>query len=142
MIQIKKTSLIILVFLFVASLYSAIESKTKSASSFSLANSPNCQLQASSSQAIQSINNFSHLRGFLIMSLIALFAFEPRRYLKAFIFVFSLSLLTELLQMWSPSRHCRLTDFIPNFLGYIIASVIFYLFLQLKGLLKRRGSER
>ncbi len=61
------------------------------------------------------------------MSLIALLCFKRQPSRKAFLFVFGLTSATETLQMWSLSRHCRLTDAIPNFMGLFLAIATLWL---------------
>jgi len=63
---------------------------------------------------------------------IYLFGFS--KYLKTGIFVGLLTFVTEFLQMWSPSRNCRLTDLIPNYMGFAFAVMIVVAFIGVKKL--------
>lgn len=115
-----------LVVLVVLSVYSAISPKGE-AQDFSFQNSPSCDFSVSSDRINNGLNNFAHLKGFFFMSLIAFFAFRKRPVLGTFLFVFGLTFVTEALQMWSLSRHCRFVDAIPNFLGFALAMGIMWL---------------
>lgn len=117
--------------LAVLSAYSAISPKGPT-QDFSFQNSPACDLSVSSARIQSGFSNFAHFKGFFFMSLIALFAFKRRKAFNAFLFVFVLTFTTECLQMWSLSRHCRLTDAIPNFMGLTLAIGIFWLISKAK----------
>lgn len=99
--------------------------------SFSFTNQPIFDLSLSAERLILSAKNFNHVRGFFVMSLMALLFFQNRRYLYTTAFVLALSFITELLQAWAPTRHARILDFIPNLMGLVAASVIFWLASQL-----------
>ncbi len=129
--------LIALFGLTILSIYSAISPKGP-IQDFSFKNLPTCDLSISRDRIHAGLSNFAHIKGFFFMSLIALFAFRRRQILKVLLFVFGLTIVTECLQMWSLSRHCRLTDAIPNFMGLILAIGILWLASRLRSFLKRR----
>jgi len=128
---INKFSLILLILFSFLSLKSSIGTKKDSDLSFSFNNTINCQFSVILAQTLYSFSNKAHIKGFLVMSLLAIIGFTNRRILKAGGFVVVLTLATEGLQMWSPSRHCRVTDLIPNLLGYFLAVTIYLLFFHI-----------
>lgn len=117
-------SLLLLFTFSFLSVESAIEAKSGGVP-FSFSNSPFCQVNPIYDQLIGSIKNISHIRAFFVMSLLGLIAFPKKKSLVTALFILSLTLITELLQMWSPSRHCKLTDLIPNFIGFALALFLY-----------------
>jgi VanZ family protein len=127
----KYICLLLLILFSLMSVKSSIEAKS-GALSFSFSNEASCQLKIYQSQLIGSFKNIPHLKGFFVMSLLGLIGFSRKEYFKTGFFVGSLTLITELLQMWSPSRNCRLTDLIPNVMGFALAVTVVIIFTRFK----------
>lgn len=117
---------ITLICLSVLAIYSAI-TPMGPRQDFSFQNYPKCDFKISIGRILASASNFRHIKGFFVMSLLALIAFRKRRIFRASLYVAALTLLTEVLQMWSISRHCKVVDSIPNFLGLTFAIITFWL---------------
>jgi VanZ family protein len=98
-----------------------------------------CDLITTSSKILSAFKNFAHVRGFLIMTLLLLILVRTNKFWISLSFVLGLSAVTEILQMWSPTRHCRITDVVPNVIGMITACAIYYSILALQKRTKRAG---
>lgn len=139
----KEFQIVLFFLLFILSalsVHSAISPKGP-AQDFSFQNTPSCDFSISNERISAGISNFAHFKGFFLMSLLALFAFNRKQIFGSFLFVFGLTLITESMQMWSLSRHCRLTDAIPNFMGLALAIGLMWVLSKVKSnfqLLKKR----
>jgi VanZ family protein len=106
---------------------------------FSLSNQPSFDTSISLFRVKSGLKNYSHIKGFFIMSLFALVGFKKRKLFCSGLFVLALTLVTELLQGWSPTRHGRLTDVIPNVFGFLLAVISFSI---ITFLLEKRKNSR
>ena len=128
-----------LLFVFSVLAVSHAVSTKGNGTSFSLSNSPVFDLEVSFARVSSALTNFAHIKGFFIMSLLALVGLSRKKILGATIFVLALTMATELLQAWSPTRHARVTDAIPNFLGLGFGILIYWLAGKLSN--KKRPAE-
>jgi VanZ family protein len=67
-----------------------------------------------------------HLAVFLLTGLAFVFGY-PGRYLVQFVALSLFAAAIELLQVWVPGRHARLSDFIAGFAGVILGIGLGYL---------------
>lgn len=114
-----KTSLVLLLLFSILSVFYSIEPKYQGAE-FSFNNKPQFDMSITAQSFKNGLRNFTHIKGFFIMSLLALVGIRKKKFIYTISFVLILTLITEFLQAWSPSRHARIADAIPNIIGLIL----------------------
>ncbi len=128
----------LLIVFFFLSINHATTSK-KGGEEFSFENEIHFDWSVSQQKISAGFGNLAHIKGFFVMTLLSLLAFGRRKYTYTLGFVLVLSLLTESLQMWTPTRHGRLIDFIPNITGMVLAILLFRTINMLKSIVVRRA---
>ena len=70
----------------------------------------------------------SHVYAFIILSLLALISSENKKVNLLFIYLFSISIILELIQIFIPKRSFEYPDLFGNFLGVSVIFILYKLF--------------
>jgi VanZ family protein len=138
--MIRFISLSLLLVLSILSMIYSIEAKG-GGREFSFSNSVEFDFSISLSRLKSGLENFAHLKGFFVMSLLALFGFKDKKFIYTFMFVGLLTVITEGLQSLAPTRHARLTDGLPNLMGMLLAIFVYSMLSYLINIFKKRSIE-
>ena len=128
--MLKTIRLISLSLLFVLSILSIVYSieTREGGREFSFFNSAQVDFSVSQVRIESGLKNIAHLKGFFVMSLLALIGFKYKKIRHTCIFVGVLTAVTEGLQSMAPTRHARLTDGLPNLIGMLLAVITYFIF--------------
>tara|TARA_B100000902_G_C26984143_1_gene751764 strand:+ start:222 stop:608 length:387 start_codon:yes stop_codon:yes gene_type:complete len=70
----------------------------------------------------------NHVYAFIILSLLALISSENKKVNLLFIYLFSISIILELIQIFIPKRSFEYPDLFGNFLGVSVIFILYKLF--------------